>query len=407
MNKDLIIIDNNNSKTSSTNKDEKHNSLSQNRTSNKFSTRNSNSIDFGGDDAPNYNDDDSFGSDDYSNGNFYQDDSDDFYSKGTVYNNDFNEDYPDINNQFKQKLYEDIKKSYKETNKPKTEEDEFKDLELDVATSPKFFELINNDVNFETGRVLFKSDSFNNISPEYRNIDYHKAILTYFIVGFISLLLIITIPFTNLPLLTLPIFSLIFILCVLNSIYYSIKKAFTKHFLVLDYNKNLFYYETKIFFKQKFYRLFSFKDIAEIGVSYESKYENYDNKTSIYFLLNNGDVFKLFESDRIGFDGYTYYKNYYKEIAKRLSYALKKPYFNNPNRLKLYKSNSDNEGCHFSFSPETGEELHSFEDLNSQMGINTQPSVLTQKIDSFTGFIAIVFSFIFIVFLLAFISSLY
>ena len=113
--------------------------------------------------------------------------------------------------------------------------------------------------------------------------------------------------------------------------------------------------------------MFTFDDIAEIGVSYEEKniydyltkdYEKY-NKSLIIILLKNGKYFKLrdsgsFISENDDFDNYCI-------IAKNFSYALKKPYFDNPDKKVLRKSNDNANGIHFSETFDVGYPFSSFE----------------------------------------------
>ena len=104
MNKELVVIDR---KSDTSTSNEKVDFESFNKTNfNSLSKNNFNNIDFGGDSFGNYNDDDYY-DDDYSGGNYY-DDSNDFNTKGNVYTDDFTEDYPGINQSYKQKLYKEF-----------------------------------------------------------------------------------------------------------------------------------------------------------------------------------------------------------------------------------------------------------------------------------------------------------
>ena len=364
MNKELVVIDRE-SNTSTSN--EKVDFESFNKTSYKsLSKNNNNNIDFGGDSFGNYNEDDYY-DDDYSSGNYY-DDSNDFDTKGNVYTDDFTEDYPDINQLYKQKLYKDIRKAYKkdtdddngknkETNNEKFTENnknEFDDLNSKSDPFPNFTNILNpEEIDFEPGKIIFKASSPFSLKPEIK--DDKKFSNFYFTTAIGFIILCPTFDFIFLLFFSLiAIFALtiIFINYLIKYIKY-IKNHITTNYIILDYDKNLLYYKSH-FVLDHYRKLFKFEDIVDIGVSYENK-ETYKAST-IYLLLKNGEAFKFKESNENNFD--KFYD--YSELAKRLSIVLKKHYFDNTDKQKLYKSYDETNIPCFTTETESSDELTLF-----------------------------------------------
>ena len=356
MNKDLVVINNESNLKSS----EANEGLdSDNKSNYNLSHKNTNSVDYGNDSSANFNDDDYEADGEYSKGNFYQDDFNDYYSKGTVYPNDFTEDYPDINSRSKHKLYKDIRNIYQKDDKKSEvkEKNELEDLPLTYETSNKFFNLVEDEVEYEPGKILMKPSFFNAVNPEFKNANNLTYIYLSIVIGLASFAAIGNLRLA-VPLFVISIFT--FFASLINLLR-------TKHFLVLDYYKKEFYYETHTFLGNSVMSLFTFEDIAEIGVSYEEKnifdyltkdYEKY-NQSIIIILLKNGKYFKLRDSGSFISED-TDFANYCG-IAKNLSYALKKPYFDNPNKKVLRKSNDNTNGIHFSSTLNIGDPFCSFE----------------------------------------------
>ena len=214
MNKDIVVI-NKESNNSTSNENVDFESFNKTNFSS-LSKNNSSNIDFGGESFGNYNDDDYHDEGDYSGGNYY-DDSYDFNTKGNVYTDDFTEDYPDINQLYKQKLYKDIQKAYEKktddesddnsessddcnnkTNNEKTTDEnnkkEFKDLNLNFDTIPNYSNVISiGEIEFEPGKILIKTALPNSLNSKLNNGNKYSTI--YFI---IALFLFLSIPLFNL-----------------------------------------------------------------------------------------------------------------------------------------------------------------------------------------------------------------
>ncbi len=363
MNKELVVIDSE-SNTSTSNENVDFESF--NKTNFKsLSKNNHNNIDFGGDSFGNYNDDDYYAEDDYSGGNYY-DDSNDFNTKGNVYTDDFTEDYPGINQLYKQKLYKDIRKAYKkdtdddngkdkESNNEQTTDNnknEFDDLNSKSDPFPNFTNNLE-DIYFQPGKIIFKAPSPFALKPEIK--DDKKFSNFYFTTAICFIILCPTFDFIFLLFFSfIAIFALtiIFINYLIKYIKY-IKNHITTNYIILDYEKNLLYY-TSHFVLAHSRILFKFEDIVDIGVSYENR-ETYKAST-IYLLLKNGEAFKFKESNENNFD--KFYD--YSELAKKLSIVFKKHYFDNPHKEKLYKSNDPINGICFTTETESSEELTLF-----------------------------------------------
>ena len=350
MNKDLVVINrDSNSNSSETNGDFESSNKSD---FNSLSKNNNTNIDDGGYSSPNFNDD--YGEEeDYSQGNYYKDDFNDYYSKGNVYKDDFTEDFPDVNALYKHKLYKDIRNIYQKDDKKSEvkEKNELEDLPLTYETSNKFFNLVEDEVEYEPGKILMKPSFFNAVNPEFKIANNLTYIYLSIVIGLASFAAIGNLRLA-VPLFVISIFT--FFASLINLLR-------TKHFLVLDYYKKEFYYETHTFLGNSVMSLFTFEDIAEIGVSYEEK-NIFDYLTKDYIiiiLLKNGKYFKLRDSGSFISED-TDFANYCG-IAKNLSYALKKPYFDNPNKKVLRKSNDNSNGIHFSSTFNIGDPFCSFE----------------------------------------------
>ena len=402
MDKDLVVINrDSNSNSSEANGDYESSNKSD---FNSLSKNNNTNIDDGGYSSPNFNDD--YGEEeDYSQGNYYKDDFNDYYSKGNVYNNDFTEDYPGVNSSFKQKVYNDIKNIYNsESNK---EDDILRNLSINIDSSKQFFDIIKDEVEYEPGRVLFK---FNSLKPVYNKENSSSPL--YFIIALIILFLLPEINETIAILYFLIGFFGIFFICFREAIKY-IYSSITTNYLVLDYNNNEFYFESRNIFGNKDKRLFRFEDVVDIGISYD--YRKSSNTSSInnaifetykiYLLLANGEVFKFLESDKFSID---IFKNY-SRIAKNLSFAIKRHYFYNTNQEELYIAKNDNNEIYFTTEKDSSDDfiicdqnsIKKYSDSDIDITGGFLALLINKSLTLFLMLIICLFFFILIIFLLS------
>ena len=394
MNKDLVVTNNDSNQSSDSSED----LFSLNKNSfNHLSKTSNNTID-NSEESPNFNESDDYEKawnsaeeEEYSSGNFYNDDSNEYYRKGSVYKNDYTEDFPNINNEYINKLHKDLKKYKNEDN---NEDNVLKNLTLTNDTSHQFFDIAKDEVVYESGKVLFKSIPFELKNNRLKNLQYFRPVLIPIVLWLILRhnYLILT-NFVN-SFFVMLILTMLFLINIILIVYTIAKIIFLKHYLVLDYDKKEFYQETRSFFKSSYKNLFKTDDVVQIGTSYEYKYSDSisnDFTSVIYFLLKNGKIFKFKESDSSNLN----YFSLYNKISKYLSYAIKIPAFENKYSLKLYKSIDENNNPCLSTKSAYNEDLSSLADKDKDINKNKSSLI----IDIFTIitiyiFVLSIFSFL-------------
>ena len=217
---------------------------------------------------------------------------------------------------------------------------------LNNDTSNEIFGFLKDEVQFEKDKVLFKPPTFNSINPEFIDKSPFKPVTISFVLWFSSLFLFNYIRFNFFFFILSCVSCAIVFIMILSIFLITYAKQFAaKHYLVLDYSKQIFYHEKRTSFNNTLKPLFAFNDIVTIGLSSERNLIDggYNNFPTIYFLLKNGNSFKFCQSDQNTSDSYTYYSKF----VQVLSSVLKKPYFNNPHNNTLYKKNSLEKGPYF------------------------------------------------------------